>query len=279
MNYYPGCSLHGSSREYDASVREVCRRMGWTLAELPDWNCCGAGAAAAADPILAQTLPQRNLILAEQLGGDLLVPCAACYNRLRQAHLAWERRMPAATAGSQRLEQVTGHAYGGGVRVLHLLDWWTQSQELAALKASVVRPLQGLPLAAYYGCLLLRPREVAFDDPEQPRRMEDLLTAMGARPVPWPGRLDCCGAGQAMAAQAMVKRQVDRLVAAARSVGARAIVTVCPMCQSNLESYQTGEGMPVLFLSEVVAGALGAEVASFLRHHLVSAEGVLADAG
>ncbi len=136
----------------------------------------------------------------------------------------------------------------------------------------------GLAPAAYYGCLLLRPREVALDDPEQPRLMEKLLAAMGARPVAWPERMDCCGAGQVPAVPAMVHRQVNRLVGSARNAGARAIVTACPMCQSNLDAYQNSEGMPVFYLSKVVAGALGAEADSFLRRHLVPAEGLLSGA-
>lgn len=275
MNYYPGCFLHGSAREYDASVREVCHRMGWELTELEDWSCCGAGVVAAADPAQANAIPLRNLALAEERGEELFVPCAACYNRLQQAQVGWSRRAPATMEGQRLLVEATGRRYGGGVRVRHLLDWWTEPERLSALQQAVVRPWTELRLAAYYGCLLVRPREIACDDPEQPRRMETLLAAVGTHPVDWSGRLECCGGSQALVAEAATRRLVSRLVQEARAAGAQALVTACPMCQANLDTYQEEPGLPVLFLSEVVAGALGADVRPWLRGHLVPAAEVL----
>ena len=279
MDWYPGCSLEGTAREYGASMREACRLLGHELTELPDWSCCGAGVAGGTDAVLSRALPLRNVALAAARGEELLVPCAACYNRLRRAQVELVEGQPQAAAAGRRVERATGRSPGAPLRILHPLRWWSEPETLAELGRRAVRPWGRLPLAAYYGCLLLRPAAVALDDPEQPRRMEAILTAVGARPVAWPGRTECCGAGLGLAAPEAVRRRVRQLAEAARAAGARAMVTACPMCQGNLDAYQEAPGLPVLFLSEVVAGALGADLKPFLRRHLIDSAEVADLAG
>ncbi len=272
VGYYPGCSLHGTARELDESLRAVATPLDLELVEVNDWSCCGATSAHATSHLLSVALPARNLALAEDQGHDqLLAPCAACYNRLASARHAVAS--DAALAGT--IEDVLGRPFPSSVAPRNLVE--VLRDRIDVLRERTVRPLTGLKIACYYGCLLVRPSEVcSFDDPENPVSMEEVVTATGATPVAWHRRLDCCGGAFSVARTGSVVRLSREILDDARSAGADAIAVACPMCHSNLDFRQKalvrrGEAeLPILYLSELVGLALGLDAGSLgLGRHFV----------
>jgi len=266
LAYYPGCSLHSTGQEFDLSVRAVFSRLGIGLTELEDWSCCGASSAHAIDPDLAVMLPARNLALAQRTGLDVLMPCAACYNRhvVASAHLAED---PALRA---RAEEMYGSLSGTSTQARPVLEVLCQDLPRGDLLEQVVRPLNGLPLVSYYGCLLLRPAAILqSEDPENPVLMDELLTDLGAEARRWSYASECCGGGLSLTRPPVVQRLVGRLVEAAREAGAEAIVTSCPLCQVNLEMRQSGQHLPIFYVTEVLAIALGVGAPAWWKKHLI----------
>lgn len=266
LAYYPGCSLHSTGQEFDLSVRAVFSSLSIGLAELEDWSCCGASSAHAVDPDLAVLLPARNLALAEQTGLDVLMPCAACYNRhvVASAHLQQD---PALLA---RAEALFGPLHAARSRARPVVEVVCQDLPRAELLAKVGRPLNGLPLVSYYGCLLLRPAAILqSEDPENPVLMDQLLTDLGADARRWSYASECCGGGLSLTRPPAVKRLVGQLVGAAREAGAEAIVTSCPLCQVNLEMRQSGGRMPILYITELLGIALGVSSPGWWKKHLI----------
>ncbi len=260
--YYPGCSLHGTAREYAASTALVCGALGIELQELEDWNCCGASSAHMTNPWLAIGLVGRNLMLAEQTGLKAVVlPCAACFARFKETQHAL-----ADPTTAERAAVVAGGEIPMDLTVLPLLGVLAEPGNLAGIRAKVERPLAGLKLAPYYGCLLTRPPEVTgFDDPEDPQTLDEVLRALGAEVVEWPGKTSCCGGSLPISRPDLVLSLSHQLLAWAEAAGADAIVTACPMCHSNLDTRQgqmrrAGLGehhMPVYYFTELVGYALG----------------------
>jgi len=278
--YYPGCSLEATAREYDLSVRTVCEHLGIKLAEIPDWNCCGASSGHSTDHRLACNLAGRNLALAEGMEVDIAVACPACYIRLRNA----QNEMKQDEKQRDELTRLTGLSYNARYSTRHLLDIICNEIGLEDVKDKVVKPLRGLKLAAYYGCYLVRPPEiVAFDDPENPQCLDALLGALGAEARDWPGKVDCCGGSLSLSKREMARRMVGELIDMARRAGVEAMVTACPLCHANLEMRQDGADgnkLPVFYFTELVGLALGiAEARSWLKRHLVSPSGLLASLG
>jgi heterodisulfide reductase subunit B len=278
IGYYPGCSLHGTSREFDESLRAVAGALEVELVEVEDWSCCGATSAHATNHLLAVALAARNLALAETQGLDeLLAPCAACYNRLACA--GHEAAHDAALAA--RLPGIIGRPFANRIAVRNVVDLLRELTP--AIKARIARPLAGLRLACYYGCLLLRPAPLGeLDDPEAPISMEEVVAAAGATPVAWSMRLECCGGAFSIPRTSSVVRLGRAILADARAAGADAIVVACPMCHSNLDFRQKamaarGEPeMPVFFLSEVVGLALGIAPSRLgVQRHYVGTGGTL----
>ncbi|MBU1230618.1 MAG: CoB--CoM heterodisulfide reductase iron-sulfur subunit B family protein [Proteobacteria bacterium] len=257
--YYPGCSLEASAEEYDVSTREALKRLGVELSEIPDWTCCGASAAEPVSSLLTLALPARNLALAEREapGLDMLVPCSACYlNHLRVGReCASDRALPGRINEALGAE---GLRYGGRVRVRHLLDVLAGDIGPEAVAARVNRRLEGLSVAPYYGCQALRPYAL-FDDPEHPRSMEPLIAALGAAVFDWDMGGRCCGASLMATRRDVALVSVAAILDAA--AGADAIVTVCPMCQMNLEAYQSqahhADTISVLYLPQLLGLAFG----------------------
>jgi heterodisulfide reductase subunit B len=254
LGYYPGCSLHSTGREFDESLHEVCKALDIELAELPDWNCCGASSGGILSHEQSVGLSARNLGIAAEMGLPVLVPCAACYNRMKtaQVDLAEDKTLPA------KLDVASDALDIPVVNMIELLD---QPEVTEKLKAAMTDPLTGMKPAAYYGCLLLRPPSaVKFDDPEQPSSFERVLALLGAEPIEWYAKTECCGASLSATRQDIVSHLVDDIVARARKAGATSLVTACPLCQMNLETRQTGDArsrMPVFFITELVGIALG----------------------
>ncbi|HID85956.1 MAG TPA: heterodisulfide reductase subunit B [Anaerolineae bacterium] len=258
LSYYPGCSLHSTAVEYGLSVEAVFKALGVELVELPDWSCCGASSAHSLNYILSLCLPARNLALAQERGWDLVAPCAACFNRTKTADYIL-RSDPAMRA---EIEEIVGFRYTGQVRVLPPLGVVGQEVGLERVRALVTRPLTGLQVVSYYGCVLVRPPEVVqFENPEHPQLMDRLLEALGAQPMEWSYTTDCCGGSLSLTRRDLATHLVRGLVARAREAGAQAMVTVCPMCQASLEMRQDGgrEAMPVFYFTELMGLAMGLE--------------------
>lgn len=257
VSYFPGCSLHGTAREYDESARAVARILGVELQELDGWNCCGAASAHSTSDSLSVAIAGRNLELAERAGMDLVVPCAACYQRLKAA----EKRL----AREPAAEEVSV-SYQGNVRIKHLISFFSEGVDAKAIKAKVKRPLHGLKPVCYYGCLTVRPPKVT-DAPnwEDPQAMDLLLILMGADVKNWSYKTDCCGGDLSFMRRDLTRKLVRKLFDMAEEAGADCIVTGCPLCQSNLDTYQKDIAqeagkqyhVPIFYFTELMGLALG----------------------
>lgn len=234
--YYPGCSLEGTAREYDLSTRAIMRSAGVDLLELEDWTCCGASAAASTSYMLSLALPARNLALAEKEGDgmEVLVPCSACYLNLKKVEEKIKKD-PELFAKLNTILKAEGLQLSGKVRVRHLLDVIANDLGPELIRSLAKKSLGDLTVAPYYGCQCLRPY-AAFDDPENPRSMEPVIEAVGATVHSWNMGAKCCGASHMNTKMAVGIELTTAILREAK--GADVIVTVCPMCQMNLEAHQ-----------------------------------------
>ena len=261
-SYYPGCSLHASAGEYDLSTRELFRHLGIGLTEIPDWFCCGATPAHNVDELLSLSLCAKNLELADSIEGDVAVACAACFSRLKTAqHILGEndvKRKQVETALDAPLK------LDGNVK--HLLEILAKDLGLERLAASVNKPLTGLKVACYYGCLLTRPTDVPnLDCAEAPTIMEKIIEAVGAETVPWTHRLECCGANFTLSRPGVVIQLTNAILDAAKAAGADCIMVGCPLCHGNLDIrqkeiekvYSTSYDLPVFYLTQLVGLSVG----------------------
>ncbi len=257
VSYYPGCSLHGTAKEYDQSVRSVSHALGIELEEIEDWSCCGATSAHSTNFKLSIALPARNLIAAEKKAQDVMIPCAACFNRFKTAehHLGQDPELKA------EVEEIVGGRYRGSVAIRNPIDIIVRDIGLEALAAKVVKRLAGLKPVSYYGCLLLRPPDVCrFDDAENPVLLDRILAVLGAEVRPWSFKTDCCGGSLTISKTEIVVRMVDKLMEMAREAGANCLVTACPVCMANLDMRSSGDaGLPVFYFTELAALAMGQE--------------------
>lgn len=259
--YYPGCSLHSTAKEFNDSSVAVCKALGIELQEIPDWNCCGATSAHSTNHKLAVALPARNLGLAEKMGLDVVAPCAACYNRLKAAEVT----MKDDGALSEEINSQLEAKYTGAVAVRPLVEPLSAEETLDRLAQSVKKPLTGLKIACYYGCLLVRPPKVlGFDDPENPQSIDNIARTIGAEPVEWHYKNECCGASFALTRVDMVHKMTGDILLRAQKAGADAIACACPLCQANLDmrqdeinkKYGTSYKLPVFYITELMAIAM-----------------------
>ncbi len=260
-SYYPGCSLQESAVEYDVSTRAVLEAMDVGVEEIPGWTCCGASAVEAVSELLATALPARNLALAARHipDTDVLVPCSACY--LNLLHASMRTKVPLTRATVNGILKEEELALESDVRVRHLLDVFANDL-FGLIEEKVARPLEGLRVAPYYGCQILRPYAV-FDDPERPQSMNRILTTLGVEIFPWDMGAKCCGASLMASQKNVALRAVGGILQSA--AGADVIVTVCPLCQMNLEGYQeealknNADKTPVsvLYLPQLIGLAFG----------------------
>jgi heterodisulfide reductase subunit B2 len=279
VGYYPGCSMHGTAREFDESLHAVAQPLGLELIELDDWSCCGATSAHATNHLLGVALPARNLALAEQQGfSDVFAPCAACYSRLATAR--YEMQEDAKL--DAQVKEILKRPFRNSVGVMNIVE--VLRDLIPQIKEQAVQPLRDLKVACYYGCLLLRPAAITgFDDAENPTSMEDVARATGATPVEWQMRTECCGGSFSLSRTGSVVRLGRAVINDAREAGADAIVVACPMCHSNLDFRQQAMGqvegaseMPILYLPQLVGLALGISPQTLgLKRHFVSTQPVL----
>ena len=255
VSYYPGCSLHGTAKEYDQSVRAVSRALGIELKEVDDWSCCGATSAHSTNFKLSVALPARNLIAAEKDAMDVMVPCAACFNRFKTA----EHQLKADKALRNEIEGIVGGKYHGGIAIRNPIDIIYKEIGLDALSGKVKKSLKGLKPVSYYGCLLLRPPEVCeFDNYENPVILDKILNTLGADARLWSYKTDCCGGSLTISKTDIVMKMVNKLMTMAREAGANCVVTACPVCMANLDMRASKNlRLPVFYFTELIALALG----------------------
>ena len=261
IGYYPGCALHGSSNDYEQSLRACLGALDVQLQEVKDWICCGATAAHSLNHKLSLALPARNLALAERDGfQQLFAPCPLCSMQLLKVQKAVKEN-----GIREELSQIIEADVRGDGQVLNLIQLF-ERVGLDRLKAAVKEPLKSVTAACYYGCLLTRPPDVVhFDDFEQPRSMEAVLAVLGAKTVDWSYKTECCGAGMTMASEDTVLELAHKILSNAAEHGANCLVVACPMCHVNLDMKQAAVerrygkklDMVIYYLSDLVGLALG----------------------
>ena len=275
--YYPGCTAKSTAIEYGESVEDICRYLGIDLEEIPDWNCCGATSGHVTNRELAIALPSRNLGLAEKMSLDIVTPCPACFlrHKVAQYELKKDPQLKA------RIETDIGMPLKLSQEIKHILEVLYRDVGMDSIQRKIQKSLRGLKAVIYYGCYLIRPPEVTeFDDPENPTIMDKIMKVLGVEVIDWSCKVDCCGGGLALTNPEIVKRLVSKITISALETGADAIITACHLCQSNLDTYQPGNGnpdpIPIFFFSELTALALGSlHVKGWFKKHMVNPSGLL----
>jgi heterodisulfide reductase subunit B2 len=266
--YFPGCSLEKNAACYDASTRAIASRLGMQLREVEDWNCCGATEYVSLNLTAAYSLIARNLAQASKdtETRELVAPCSACYLNLRKCDKVLGQDPPFAARVSQALA-AGGLAYKpGSLHIRHLLDVLYQDVGVEAIAAKATKPLKGLRVAPYYGCMIVRPEfHNGGDDPEFPTSLDEILKALGADVIDYPLKATCCGGHMTQISEATGFDMIHRLVKSASDLGADLIATLCPMCQLNLDGFQGAANrhfgshyhMPVLYFTQLIGLAMG----------------------
>ncbi|OLN25072.1 CoB--CoM heterodisulfide reductase subunit B [Desulfovibrio sp. DV] len=259
--YYPGCSGLGTSKEYDTSTRAVCAALGLSLVDIPDWSCCGSTPAHTKDHTLSAALSARNLQLVANMGMTAAAtPCPSCLTNLRTAN----HRIEAAPFKA-KVDKLLDEPYGGDVNAISVLQALVENVGLDTIKAAVRTPLKGLKVACYYGCIMNRPPELmAFDDCENPMAMDNILAALGAEVVPFPLKVECCGASYGIPRPDVTAKLSGKLLEAAVGVGADMVAVACPLCQMNLDLRQsqvnramgTNYRIPVPYFTQLMGVAM-----------------------
>jgi heterodisulfide reductase subunit B2 len=261
--YYPGCSVLATAKHYQESIDAVAGPLGIELEELDDWNCCGATAYMSVKELMSFAISARNLALAEQHHRDLVTPCSACYTVLNKTNQYFADYPDLRKKLGQTLE-AGGLSYSGNVRVRHILDVIVNDVGNEKLSTLVVRKLEGLRVAPYYGCQIVRPG-TDFDDPDNPQCMDRMIEALGATPIKYSMKAKCCGASLMGTQEKQALRLCKNLLLEAEKNGAQCLVTVCPLCQMNLDVYQrkvnklfgTSFNLPILYVTQLIGIALG----------------------
>jgi len=268
ISYFPGCTLKTTAKNFEDSTLASLKVLGVDLVELPRWNCCGTVYSLATDDLMHHLAPVRDLIRVKEEGAKRVVTlCSMCYNTLKQAN-------DLVKADPEKLEKINQFMYreevkyDGSVQVSHLLEVLRDEVGWEALKKKVTRPLKGLRIAPYYGCLLLRPTGVALDDPEEPTLLEKVLEALGVEVVDYPYKTECCGSYHTITNVGLVIERTYTILTSASQHGAEAIAVSCPLCDFNLDSRQKEvedkfsgfEKIPVFYFSQLLSLALGLDV-------------------
>jgi len=282
--YFPGCSAHdGGAKAYNWSTQAVSKALDIDLVELEDWNCCGSTPSGSVDELGAFCMAARDLALAEQRGLDMVTPCSACHVIFNRTN-TYLNGYPRFKAKVDEALAAGGLEYRGTVRVRHMLDVLTTDIGYDAIKAQVKKPLSDLKAAPYYGCQVVRP-QFGFDHPENPRSLDRLIAALGGEPAPFPLKTRCCGGSLVISEEDVALGLIRRLFDSASSSGAECLATVCPLCQTNLDAYQsrvnkkfkTSFNLSVLFFTQLMGVAFGIEERDLgLKSNIVPVERVLA---
>lgn len=263
--YYPGCSLENTGKPYDMSIREVFKVLGVGLREIEDWNCCGATMYMSVDKVVGFAVSARNLALAQNMGCDICAPCSACYTTLRKTnrHIAWNVHSRTIINEALKAANLT---YDKMVEVRHPLDILVNDVGIEKIRDKCRYELDGLRVAPYYGCMIVRPA-YHFDDMDDPMTMNRLLEELGADVVDYPDKVRCCGGMLMTTYEEVALNLNNHLLMCAEDRGAEIMATTCPLCQMNLEAYQPqinrrynlNHHMPIVYFSQLVGLALGIE--------------------
>ena len=259
FQYFPGCTLKTKGVRLDTCARKAALALGFTLEELPEWQCCGAVYPMARDEIATRLSSVRALMAAREVGEPLVTLCSACHHVIKRVNgdMKHDADIRAKVNNYLNLDE----PYAGETEVLHYLEVLRDKIGWDAVKAAVKKPLTGMKIGAYYGCLLLRPsREMCFDDPENPTILEDFIRAIGAEPVYYGLRNECCGGYTTIENRQYAQKQAQRIADNAKTAGAECLITACPLCLYNL-TQNTDGGLPVRYFTELLAQALGVEEA------------------
>ena len=252
-SYFPGCTLRNKAKNLDDYARACAEKLGFCLEELTDWQCCGGVYPLGADEIASKLPSVRALNAAKENGQELVAVCSACYHVLKRVNDDMANVADIQSRANNYM--ALAEPYKGETKVLHYLEVLRDVVGFDNLKKQVANPLTGRKIGAYYGCLLLRPSNVlAFDDPESPTILEDFIRALGAEPVVYPYRNECCGGYISLKEPSLAGSMCDRIASSAESFGAEALVTACPLCKYNLA--KSGK-LPVVYFTELLAEALG----------------------
>ena len=254
VSYYPGCTLRTKAKQLDLYARKSAEALGITMEEIENWQCCGGVFSTAKDEIATKLSSVRALSEASKKEQILVTVCSACHNVIKQTNHAMQNDEDFAMHVNRYMAP---ESYDGSARVLHYLEMLRDVVGFDTLKEKVVNPLSGKKIAAYYGCLLLRPGQtMQMDDVENPTILEDFIRALGAEPVIYAQRNECCGGYVTMEDPASAQKKSKKVLDSAASHGAELIVTACPLCRYNLEKNGESE-MPVVYFTELLAEALG----------------------
>ena len=253
VSYFPGCTLKNKAKDLDEYARKCAEVLGVTLEEIEDWQCCGGVFTTAKNEVATKLSSVRVLKAAKEKEQALVTVCSACHNVVKQTNHAMQTDVEFASKVNRYMNEGD---YDGSTQVYHYLELIRDVIGFDKVKEMVVNPLKGKKIAAYYGCLLLRPNSVMrMDDPENPSIIEDLIRAIGAEPVVYGFRNECCGGYVRMESPELANKKSNTVVSSAMNAGAEVIVTACPLCKYNLE--KSGSEIPVVYITELLAEALG----------------------
>lgn len=279
--YYPGCASESTARDMHESTLAVAKALGIDLVEPKGWTCCGATAGHQTDRVLAASLPAASLVKVQDMGLDMVANCAACYNRMKMANHEISNNEDIRTKVGDALER----DYDGQVKVRHFMEILLEDVGLERIKESLKQSLNGLKVACYYGCLLVRPYEVTkFDDPENPTSLDRLVTAMGAQSLEWPHKLECCGGGLSLSRTDVVVKLTNNILEMAKAAGADCVAVSCPMCQVNLDLRQLDiekemgvkHELPIIYVTQLLGLCLGIDAAKLgLEKMMIAPESIL----
>jgi heterodisulfide reductase subunit B len=265
ISYYPGCTLKSNAKNFEDSTLCSLKQLDVEVEELPRWNCCGTVFSLATDDLIHHVAPIRNLIRVKESNTDrVMTLCAMCYNTLKRAN---ER----VKGDEESLDKINEFMYRedvkyeGDVKVLHLLELLRDEIEFENVAKKVVKPLKDLKVANYYGCMLVRPKEIGFDDVENPTILENLTSVLGATPIDFPYKTECCAAYQTVDKPEIVAERTFHILTSAQSQGAEIVTVSCPLCAFNLDNrqketlqkYPEFKNIPILYFTQIMAIALG----------------------
>ena len=253
-SYYPGCTLKTKAKELDKYARMSAEALGFTLEEIEDWQCCGAVYPMATDELATKLASVRTLNAAKENEQELVTLCSACHHVLKRVNDDMKNSKDVRTKVNNYLEI----EYAGETSVIHFIEVLHKNIGFDVLKEKIKKPLVGRKIGAYYGCMLLRPSNILqFDDPENPTILEDFIKALGAEPVVFPYRNECCGGYISLKEKELAGTMTDKVMSDAISNGIEELITACPLCLYNLDNAGDGEKLPVHYFTELLAEALG----------------------
>ena len=258
VSYFPGCTLRTKAKELDLYARKSAELLGVELCEIENWQCCGGVFISASDEIASKLSSVRALVAARDAGQPLVTVCSACHNVIKQTNHAMSTNADFAAKANIYMAQDKNPSapYNGETEVYHYLELLRDTVGFDKIREAVVKPLTGRKIAAYYGCMLLRPGKVMkFDDAENPKIMEEFIKALGAEPVVYAQRNECCGGYVALEDAELTRKKANAVSGGAAKAGAEEIVTACPLCKYNL--VKNGSSIPVVYFTELLAEALG----------------------